>query len=167
MRINAKITAGLTGPGQDKIKTDVITALQAYTDGLKAGAPAVGSDLLTAITGVKDVAGAVVKEAFTWRADVGNPGPAPLAALFVTALAGVNPTDSAAVTLAVTDVIQNQAPALLPSGKLISDNTLIKNKDGNTATDGDVEAGNFQVMPPSNFSVVMQMEPSDIALQVS
>ena len=167
LRINAKITAGITGSGQDKIKTDITTALQAYTDGLQAGDPAVGSDLLAAITGVKDVAGAVVREAFTWRADVGSPGPAPLAALFVAALAGVNPTDSAAVTLAVTDVIQNQAPALLPSGKIISDNTLIKNKDGSTATDGDVEAGNFQVMPPSGFSVVMQMEPSDISLQVS
>lgn len=167
LRINTKITGGLTGPGQDKIKTDIVSALQAYTDTLASSSPASGSDMVGAVKKVKDVSDAVIKEAFCWRADVGKAGSDPLAALFVSALAGVNPTDAAAVTLVVQDVIENQASALLPSGGRISDNTLIKKPDGSPATDGDVEAGNFQVVPPSGFSIVLDMEPSDIALQVS
>jgi len=167
LRINTKITSGLTGPGQDKIKTDIITALQAYTDGLGTGAPATGADMLGVIKKVQDVSDAVVKEAFTWRADVGKPGTDPLVDLIVESVAGVNPADGAAVRLAVKDVIDNQAPALLPSGNRIPDNTLITKPDGTPATDGDVEAGNFQIRPPSGFSVELDMEPSDIALQVS
>jgi hypothetical protein len=166
LRINTKITSGLTGAGQDKIKTDVITALQAYTDGLGSGSPAIGDALLGAVKAVKDVSDAVIKEAFTWRADVGQPGTDPLVDLIVESLAGVSTTDTSAVRLAVKDVIDNQAPALLPSGNRIPDNTLIKKPDGTPASDGDVEAGKFQVSPPSGFSVVLDMEPSDIALQV-
>lgn len=167
LRINAKITPGLTGPGQDKIKIDIITALQAYTDGLSSGAPADGAAMLGVVKSVKDVSDAVVKEAFTWRADVGQPGTDPLVDVIVGSLAGVNVADSAAVRLAVKDVIDNQAPALLPSGNRIPDNTLIQKPDGTPATDGDVEAGNFQVKPPQGFSVVLDMESSDIILQGS
>jgi hypothetical protein len=166
LRINTQITSGLTGAGQDKIKTDVITALQAYTDGLGSGSPAIGDALLGAVKAVTDVSDAVIKEAFTWRADVGQPGTDPLVDLIVESLAGVSTTDTSAVRLAVKDVIDNQAPALLPSGNRIPDNTLIKKPDGTPASDGDVEAGKFQVSPPSGFSVVLDMEPSDIALQV-
>lgn len=167
LRINTKITPGLTGPGQDKIKTDISTALQTYTDGLPSGAPAAGGAMLDAIKKVKDVIDAVIKEAFTWRSDVGQPGTDPLVELFVSSLAGVNPADSAAVRVAVKDVIENQAPALLPSGNRIPDSRLVQKPDGTQASDGDVEAGNFQINPPSGFSVVLDMEPSDIMLQVS
>lgn len=167
LRIYVKITSGLTGPGQDKVKNDIITALQSYAEGLSSGAPAVGSAMLDKITKVKDVIDGVVKEVFAWRADVGQPGADPLVDAIVTALAGVNCQDTAVVRVAVKDVIDNQAPALLPSGDRIPDSTLIKKSDGSPATDGDVEAGNFQVVPLPQFSVVLDMEPSDIVLQES
>jgi hypothetical protein len=108
-----------------------------------------------------------VKEVFTWRADLGKPGTDPLVDVIVGSLSGINVADAAAVRLAVKDVIDNQAPALLPSGNRIPDHSFVQKPDGTGASDGDVETGNFQVKPSQGFSVVLDMEPSDIILQGS
>lgn len=166
LRLNVKISAGLSGPGKDKIKNDIIAGVQSYTEGLKSGDAAVGATMRELVkTKVKDVQDAVIKEVFAWRADVGKPGADPLVEAIITSLQGVNCQDTAAVRVAVNNVISAQAPALLPSGKRIPDSTVIQGPDGQPATDGQIETADFKVVPPAQFSVVLDMQPSDIALQ--
>jgi hypothetical protein len=171
--ITAKITPNLTGPGKDKIKSDIITALQSYVEALDPSAPAVGADMLKAIAQVKDVSSAKIVDVRAWRSDIGQPGTDPLVEALVASLQGVNAQDSDALRTAITGVIADDAPALLPSGRRIPDRTVIVGvgddgkPTGQPATDGQIEAGKFQIVPPPQFSVVIDMEAADIALQDS
>src|SRR5262249_41895229 len=146
--IVARITAGLTGPGKDKIKADIIDALGAYIDGLDSGKPATGADLLKAIK-VKDVLEAKIVEVVTWRADIGQPGTDPLVEALVAKVQTINAQDPDALRTAITEVISKDAPALLPSGRRIPDRSLVVGVDdngqptGQPATDGQIEAGKF------------------------
>jgi hypothetical protein len=171
--ITAKITPNLTGPGKDKIKNDIITALQSYVEGLGSGALAIGTDMLKAIAQVKDISSATIVDVRAWRADIGQPGTDPLVEALVAALQGINAQDADAVRTAISGVISAQAPALLPSGRRIPDRTVVVGvgddgkPTGQTATDGQIEAGKFQIVPPAQFAVVIDMEAADIALQGS
>jgi hypothetical protein len=72
-RLTVKLTGSLTGAGKEKVQDEVIAALQAYVDGLTAGEPALGGELLAAITaGVPDVENPVIKDVLVWRADIGS-----------------------------------------------------------------------------------------------
>lgn len=171
--ITVKGTPNLTGPGKDKIKNDIITALQSYVEGLAPAAPAVGADMLKAISEVKDVSSAKIVDVRAWRADIGQPGSDPLVEALVATLQGVNAQDADALRTAISGVISAEAPALLPSGRRIPDRTVIVGvgddgkPTGQPATDGQIESGKFQIVPPPQFSVVIDMEAADIALQDS
>lgn len=171
--IVARITPGLTGPGKDKIKDDIVAALGSYIESLGSGQPALGSELLKAIKNVKDVADAKIVEVLTWRSDIGQPGTDPLVEALVVKLQTVNAQDPDALRTALHEVIDNEAPALLPSGRRIPDRSVVvgANDDGTPtgqpATDGQIEAGKFQVVPPPQFSVVLDMTPAEIVLQES
>jgi len=168
--IVARITPGLTGPGKDKIKNDVMAALGAYVEGLDSGSAATGVELLKAVK-VKDIVDAKFVEVLAWRSDVGQPGTDPLVDALVIALQDVNAQDPDAVRNAIREVIDTKAPALLPSGRRIPDRSVVGGigddgkPTGQPATDGQIEAGKFNVAPPPRFSVVLDMEPSDIVLQ--
>jgi uncharacterized phage protein gp47/JayE len=167
LRMNVKVTPGLTGAGKEKIQNDIIAALQTYTDTLASAQSAVGSTMLATVKKVKDVKDAKFLQAFAWRTDVGHPGTDPLVEAIVAALQGVNNQDTAAVRVAVQNVLSSTIPALLPSGEPIPDNSLIRGPSGQKATDGQIEAANFKVVPPGSFSVIAYMEPADIVLQDS
>ena len=108
-----------------------------------------------------------------WRSDIGQPGSDPLVEALVTSLQGVNAQDPDALRTAISGVISAEAPALLPSGRRIPDRTLIMGMTddgkpaGQPATDGQIESGKFQIVPPAQFSVVIDMDTADIALQDS
>ncbi len=171
--ITAKITPNLTGPGKDKIKNDIITALQSYVEGLASGAPATGDEMLKAIEQIKDVSSTKIVDVRAWRADIGQPGSDPLVEALVASLQGVNAQDTDALRTAISGVISAEVPALLPSGRRIPDRTVIAGvgdggkPTGQPATDGQIESGKFQIVPPAQFSVVIDMDAADIALQDS
>lgn len=167
LRMNVKITHGLTGAGKTRIQNDIIDALQSYTETLLSGTPAVGSKMLAVVKKVKEVKDVKFMLAFAWRTDIGHPGTNPLVEAIVAALQGVNNQDPAAVRVAVEGVLTSTIPALLPSGEPIPDSNLIQGPSGQKATDGQIEAANFKVVPPEKFSVIAFMEPADIALQDS
>ncbi|HEV7377146.1 MAG TPA: hypothetical protein VGN95_20685 [Pyrinomonadaceae bacterium] len=78
-RIRARIKPGVPPAGKVKITEQIIEAMQKYVDGLSAGNPARGDELLKAITSVQEVsnkAGEVkIVDVITSRADVGGPEP--------------------------------------------------------------------------------------------
>jgi hypothetical protein len=171
-RLVAKITPGLTGAGKDKIKSDILDALGAYVDALASGAPATGAALLAAIRKVGDVLDARIVDVRVLKSDVGNENVDPLVEALVLAVQAVNAQDTEALRVAVKTVVAGEAPALLPSGRRISDRSLLVglSDDGQPtgpATDGQIEAGKFQIVPPAQFSVTLDMNPADILLQES
>lgn len=171
--ISAKITPNLTGAGKDKIKNDMIAALESYVEALQPSASVSGADMLKALSEVKDISSVKFIDVRAWRADIGQPGSDPLVEALVASLQGVNAQDTDALRAAISDVIAAEAPALLPSGRRIPDRTLIVGvgDDGKPTSepvsDGQIESSKFQIVPPAQFSVVIDMEAADIALQDS
>ena len=173
-RIAAKINPGITGPGKDKIKSDLIASIEGYIDGLASGAPAVGKDLLTFMKApkVKDVQEAKIVDVLTWRSSVGQQSSDPLVEALITAVQGVNPPETDALRTAIQDVVSTVTPSLLPSGRRTPDRSVIQGADDSgkptgQATDGQIEAGKFQVVPPPQFSVALDMDGADILLRES
>jgi hypothetical protein len=165
--ISAKITPGLTGAGKDKIANGIIAALQSYADGLASAAPAQAGDMLTAIKGVTDVSDASFVDVKTWRSDVGADNLDPLVEALVAAVQSVNVQSVADLRAAISTVIDQGAPPLLPSGERIPDRTVIQTPAGQPATDLDIEQANFKIVPPATFSVTLDMVPDNIVLQES
>ena len=106
-RIAAKLTGGLTAAGKDKVKDDIIAALQAYVDTLSAGEPAKGEDLLNAINKAKGVSKSKIVDVMAWRSDIERPGPEFLADALLktirTAPAGGDVALRAALLATLTD----------------------------------------------------------------
>jgi uncharacterized phage protein gp47/JayE len=172
LKIVAQITRDITGVGKAKIANQIIAALQKYIDGLSAGAPAEGEELLKAIKSVKDVTDAKIVDVRTSKADVGKPGADPLVEALVAELANVNSTDTDALRSTIANVLKDEGPTLLPSGRREPDRDLIQGSDpsalkagGNRATDGEIETAKFKIVPPEKFSLILDMEPADIVLQ--
>lgn len=167
-RIVATTTSGLTGEGTNKIATEMIAALQQYFEGLAAGAPAEGKAMLEAIKKVKDVKDASIVDVKTWRTDAGTDSANPLVEAMIAGLADVNPADAAALRKAIEDVVEAKATVLVPSGRREPDRSLVQGVDrGKGLTDGDIAAGKFVIVPPEKFSLVLEMEPTDIILRES
>ncbi|MCZ7627060.1 MAG: hypothetical protein M5R38_15965 [Candidatus Methylomirabilis sp.] len=139
-RINVKIPPG---PGKEKIKTQIIDALQQYVDTLSAGAPAKSEDLLKAIKGVKDVSEVKIVDVMAWRSDIGQPGAETLIGALLDAVAVAG--DEAARREALTRVLTEAAPTTA-SARRIPDRSLVQGAGGQRATDTEIEAGKFQVV---------------------
>jgi hypothetical protein len=171
-KIVGSISSGLTGDGKTKIANQIIAALQSYVDGLPSGAPASGADMLKAIKTVSDVSDASILAVRTLRSDVENADADPLIEALVAVVTDVNTADTEAVRAAVKTVIDSDATVLVPSGRRVPDRDLVKaidrdGKVGARATDGDIVAGKFAVVPPERFSLVLEMETTDIILRES
>ena len=79
-----------------------------------------------------------------------------------------------ALRTAITQVISAEGPALVPNGQRNPDRNIVQGLDvsgksasGKRATDGEIEAGKFVVVPGDQFSLILDMEPTDIVLQES
>jgi hypothetical protein len=165
-RISAKITPGLPGPGKEKLKTQIIDALQQYVDTLSAGDPAKGEDLLKAIKSVKeaDSPDTRIADVMAWRSDIGQPGAETLVDALLDVVAA-NAGDEAALRDALTRVLTEAAPTTA-SGKRSPYRDHVKGAGGR-ATDTEIEAGNFEVtavVDGDEWWVVLDVEPADIVL---
>lgn len=186
-RIRARIQKGLTAAGKVKLAGQIIDAVQKYVDGLSAGEPARGRELLKAIAGVKEVGkgdGDVrIVDVITWRTDVGAPGANTLTKALLdavnTAQSDLTLTDpaarEAALSLALENVLSLSMPPV-PTGRRIPDRGLVEGvgegeagvATGQRATDAQIEAGLFQikaVVDGDNWWVVLDVEPADIRLE--
>ena len=173
-KIVAAITSGLPGEGKAKIANEIIAALQKYFEGLAADAPAKGAEMLDAIKKVADVGkDTSILDVKTWRSDVEKPDANPLVQSLVEAVSDVNPADTAALRAAIEDVVQADATVLVASGLRIPDRSLVQAaaEPGKSAavraTDGDIAAGKFVIVPKPGFSLVLEMETTDIILRES
>lgn len=163
-RITAKVTPGLPGPGKEKLKAQIIAALQQYVDTLSAGDPAKGEDLLKAIKSVKeaDNAETKIKDVMAWRSNIGQLGAETLIDALLEAVATAR--DEAARRGALSRVLTEAAPTMA-SARRIPDRGLVQGVSGQRATDAEIEDGKFQVVPPDpNWFVVLDLEPADIVL---
>ncbi len=165
-RIIAKIAPGIPGPGKEKIKAQIIDALQQYVDTLSAGDPAKGEDLLKAIKSVKEANNedTKFKDVMTWRSDIGQPGAESLIDALLDALAAAG--DEAARREAISRVLTEAAPTTA-SARRIPDRSLVQGAGGQRATDAEIEKGKFQVVSKvkgEDWWVVSDIEPADISL---
>jgi hypothetical protein len=106
------------------------------------------------------------------RSDVENADADPLVEALVAVVSDINTADTEAVRAAITSVIESDANVLVPSGRRIPDRDLVKGVDrdgavGGRATDGDIATGKFVIVPPERFSLVLEMETTDIILRES
>ncbi|HEX3250801.1 MAG TPA: hypothetical protein VHS05_15320 [Pyrinomonadaceae bacterium] len=171
-KIVAAISSGLTGDGKTKIANQIIAALQAYIDALPAGGSATGEDMLKAIKTVSDVSDANIVAVRTLRSDVENADANPLVEALVAVVSDINTADTEAVRASITSVIKSDATVLVPSGRREPDRDLVKvvdsaRKAGGRATDGDIATGKFVIVPPPQFSLVLEMATTDIILRES
>ena len=168
-RIIVKIPAETTAAGKAKFASEIIAALQQHFEKLGAEKPAPGKALVAAISEVKGVKDPKIVDVRTSRADVGKPGTNALIDALVNRLSNVNPSDPNALRTAVEEIVDSEAPPLVPHGAPDPDRSLVQSADtsgrttGKRASDGDIEAGQFVVVPPPEFSLILDMEPADIA----
>ncbi len=169
-RVVVTINPGIAGPGKEKIVQQIIDSLQAYVDPLESGDPAEGEKLLKAIKEAdKDnIKEARIVDVITWRSNVGDPGAESLVDAILEALATSTPGDTEAQRQAITEVVTEETPSLLPSGSRTADRSLVQGESGEGATDEELENGAFKVMAEykgDQWWVVLDMEPADILLE--
>jgi Baseplate J-like protein len=170
LRVAAKITPGLTAAGKEKVKEEMLAALQEYVDGLSSGEPADGAALKEKLKGVEDVSNPVFREVLTWRSDIGRPSDIGGSAL-VEALVGAATAASSGGTAALKDalaLILAGAPPTAPTGARIADRSLLQSTGGGPATDENVEKAEFRIaatVAGEPWWVVLDMQPSDILLE--
>lgn len=168
-RARVKISAGLTAAGKDKVKSEIIAAVQAYVDELSASDPAEGAELLVAFESAKDVTEATIVDVMAWRSDLGNPGGESLVDALVTAVDGLTTADESALRTAIDQVVEG-AELAAPSARRIPDRSLVQGPSGERATDAEIEAATFSVVATvggESWWVVLDLEPADIALEES
>ncbi|MDO3379160.1 baseplate J/gp47 family protein [Geoalkalibacter halelectricus] len=166
-RVRARIAAGLTAAGKDKVKGEIIAAAQAYVDGLTAGEPAEGGELLAAIQSPKEVSDALIVDVMAWRSDLAAPGGESLSDALTAAVSGLPSGDPDALRAAIDQILDQRAPAP-PGGRRIPDRSLVQDAAGERAADEDIEAGEFFVAAQvlgEDWWVVLDFEPADIVLE--
>jgi hypothetical protein len=158
-----------TAAGQVKLVAQIIAAMQQYCDGLAAGQPAQGKDLISAITSnvPETKAGSIrIVDVLAWRADIGNPGAETFVDLLVQAVEATPAGNEDALRAALNAVVTNAAPGP-PSEQRIPDRSLVQGPSGQPATDQEIEAGTFQVSATVNgepWTIALDSEPADILL---
>jgi hypothetical protein len=164
-RLAIGVTPGLTAAGKEKVKLQVIDALQTYVDGLSSGQPAEGEELAKAVQSVADVKSVAFKDVLIWKSDVGQPAAETLADEIVTALAGVPQAvgNDQALREAVARVLSEAQPAA-PTGSRTPDRSLLLGAAGEKAADAEVEKAGFRVVPEPTWSVVLDMGLQDVVI---
>lgn len=159
-----------TAAGKTKLVSQIIGAMQQYTDGLSAGQPVSGRDLLHAITAtvteVGDPKNIRVVDVMAWRADIGHPGVESLVDLLVQAVQASPAGNLDALKTALTSVV-SEAASGPPSERRIPDRSLVQGLGGQQATDEEIEAGTFQVAAKvggEDWTIALDVQPEDILL---
>jgi hypothetical protein len=170
LRIVASPARPLTGDGKLKLINEMIDAMQKYVDGLSGGDPATGEGFLKAIKEVKDVIQdgpnkPKFVDVIPQRSEIGQPGAETLVDALINTITTTPSGDEAALRAALTRVVTESAPAA-PTGRRKPDRSLLQGPAGQRATDTEIEAGTFKVLPPDkSWFVALDMEPADIVLQ--
>ncbi len=157
-----------TAAGKDKVKAQIIAALQTYVDGLGSGDPAEGKELEKAARTVAEVKKVAFKDVLTARSDLGKPAAEALADVLVAATAAVPPGPDAAAVLrqAILNVLSEAAPTA-PTGSRIADRSLLRGLSGAPATDVEIEKAEFRVVAEVDGKkgwVVLDMGLEDVVL---
>jgi hypothetical protein len=164
-RLIVTVAPGMSEAGKVRLLNDIIAAVQTYIDGLKAGEPAKGANVVKAmVSGVKGVSAKNIRfaEVQTLRADVAKPSGVSLVDGLMNAVNATPQGDSAALRAAIEDVL---APTF--SEARIPDPALLQNLAGQPPTDQQIETGQFQVISIVNgekWAVALDMQPSDIMI---
>jgi hypothetical protein len=166
-RLVATIPAGITAAGKPKLVGQIIDAMQSYVNGLKPGGPALGKNLIQAITQnvieTKDPKNLRFQDVMAWQADVANPVQISLPDQILQAISGIPNSDVDALRLAIEGVLSPNF-----SERRIPNRGLVQNLSGAPATPQDIEDGKFQVVSKirneTNWSVILDVEPGDIVL---
>jgi hypothetical protein len=169
-RVVATITRGITPPGQEQIRGDLIAAMQATVDALGQGDTLDGTVLRDAIAAVDDVAEATIVDVVVRRADLSRPPDLDPVGVLVAALDGVDVDDPAAVRLALERAVTDGLPDA-PTDVRIPDRTLLRSTaeatDGAPATDADIEAATFEVVATvagEDWWIALDVDPGDVQL---
>jgi hypothetical protein len=167
-RLLLTLAPGLTPAGKGKVIQQVIQAIQDYIDPLSSGDDAEGEQILKAAKGVEDVKDVKIADVLTWRSDLGSPGASNLVDAIMQSLAALpEEADTAAQREAVTAAVNEEAPALTPTGRRIADRSLLQSLDGGPASDEQIEKGEFKIAATVNgekWWVVLDMEEADVVL---
>ncbi len=125
--------------------------------------------MLEAVKKVSDVKkeGTSIADVRTLKTDIENAAADPLVEALVASLSEVSPADTQGVRNAITSVIDAKAAALVPSATGIPDRSLMQSRAGGRAGDSDIAAGEFLIVPPTTFSLVLEMESTDIIVRES
>jgi hypothetical protein len=166
LRLVVGVTPGLTAAGKEKVRAQVIAAIQAYVDGLTSGEAAEGKEIEAAVKKVKDVQKIAFKDVLTWKSDVGKPAAEALADEIVTALAAVPSVtgNDKALREAVAGVLAEAKPAA-PLGSRTPDRGVLQGASGERAKDSEVEKAEFRVVPEPGWFVALDMGPQDVVIE--
>lgn len=166
-RIAVTLSTPLTPAGTLKLVGQLIDALQAYVDSLQAGDPADGTDMLTAITTVPELKAVNPRflDVLAAKADINDPGSQPLVEALVAAVQAAPSNDAASLTTAIGNVLASDITPLFGESRT-PDRSLVTGKSGR-ATDDEIHAGTFKVVPPSpdgdqKWAIALDMSPSDV-----
>ena len=167
-RLLLTLSPGLASAGKGKVIRQVIEAIQSYLDPLSSGDDAMGEKILKAAKEVQDVKDIKIADVLTSRSDLGSPGASSLVDAIMQSLAALPlGADAAAQRDAISAAVNEQAPALTPTGRRIPDRSLLQALDGSPATDEQVEKGEFKIAATVNgekWWVVLDMEEADVVL---
>ncbi|SEE85015.1 Baseplate J-like protein [Rhizobiales bacterium GAS191] len=167
-RMALTLTAPLTPAGKLKLVGQLIDALQAYADTLQAGDPADAQKMLEAINKIPEIKSAKPHflDVITAKADINDPGAQPLVEALVAAVQAVPPGDAAALATAIKTALTSDVAPLFGESRT-ADRSLVVGKSG-PATDAEIEAGAFQIVPPSDgnnkWSIALDMQRSDVQM---
>ena len=152
-----------------KLVGQLIAALQAYVDSLPTGEPADGQAMLAAIATVPELKAANPRflDILAARADIKDPGSQPLVDALVAAVQSAPGRDTASLTTAITNALASDITPLF-SERREPDRGLVAGKSV-PATDDDIEAGTFKVVPPppdgdQKWAIALDMSPSDVQI---
>jgi hypothetical protein len=168
----------LTAAGKDKVKSQIIEAMQNYVDGLGAGDPAKGEDLLKAIRSVKEVSAkpeeTKIVDVIVTQSDIVKPGPERLTEALLNAVNTVlsdpatTPENRQTGLRTTLEAVLTESGSSTPTDRRKSNRDLLQGESGQRATDAEIEAGKFQVsaiVKGDKWWVVLDIEPDDIALE--
>ena len=165
-RMAITLQGSVTPAGKQKLLALLIATLQAYFDGLEAGAPAVAQDMLKALGKVPELQAVQPRflDVLAARADIADPGTAPLVAELVAAVQATVLIKSTDFATAIQNVLAADSASLFSETRAF-DRSLVLGKSG-PASDAEIEAGSFSVVPPSDggskWSVALDMQPTDV-----
>jgi hypothetical protein len=168
-RVALTLTTSLTPAGKLKLANQLIGALRTYFETLQAGDAAEGSKMLDAMKTIPEVKAAKPHfvDVLTAKQDLEGSDSRQLIDALVAAAQATSSTDAAALNAALQSVLEG-ATALPSAGARTPARSIVVGKDNKTATDDEIGAAAFRILPPSDsdekWTLALDMQPSDIQM---